>query len=65
MSKNELKKESRKLMSEIEVTINSMEEEFQKEEDEFRKDLAAFHFGRLQQQLVNLSEAMGEMNGNK
>lgn len=65
MTKNELKKESRKLQQSMEETINSMEEVFQREDDEFRKDLAAFQFGRLQQQFINLSEILGELNGNK
>lgn len=65
MKVSEAKKEVRKQMSNMETTINDIEEELQKEESAFRKDLFAFKFGMLQQQFVNLNEVIGVLDGSR
>jgi frataxin-like iron-binding protein CyaY len=64
LTKTEMRKNSDKIVDSMERTINSMEKELKKDDD-FRKDVVAFHFGRLQEQFVNLYEVLKELNENR
>lgn len=54
LTKGEAKKLLRAKMIESEGSINSMEEELMKNDEQFRKHVLSFHFGRLQQQFQEI-----------
>lgn len=54
LTKGEAKKLLRAKIIESEGSINSMEEELMKNDEQFRKHVLSFHFGRLQQQFQEI-----------
>ena len=64
MNKSEIKRTVKEKRQEMETAINAMEEELQKDE-EFRKDLVQFHFGRLQTIFQELSKNIEALDGNR
>lgn len=54
LTKAESKKILKAKVKEIEDAINSIEEELLKTDEEFKKHILGFHFGRLQQQFLGI-----------
>ncbi len=62
LSKPEVKKILRSKMAGMESCINSIEEQLNVEDEEFKKHKIAFHFGRLQelyQEIYSLQKESG------
>lgn len=60
LNRGEAKKILREKVNGFSDSINSMEEEMVKEEDDFRKHILSFHFGRLQQQFQEIYTVLKE-----
>lgn len=60
LTKSETKKLLKAKVSESEGSINSMEEELMRDDDQFRKHILSFNFGRLQQQFQEIHHLLKE-----
>lgn len=60
LNRGEAKKILRDKINGATDSINSMEEEMVKEDEDFRKHMLSFHFGRLQQQFQEIYAILKE-----